>query len=175
MDIKKLEEKLFVSKNENYGDKYIEHLLEQYKVYIDSAEKISDRRQKSNEFFLALNSSLVALLGYILAKNSDSEIVSLFILSSISGIVLCYFWYRIIYSYKCLNSGKFKVIHMIERRLPLALYDTEWEILERGKNKKVYWPFSHIELMVPWIFIIIYITILFLNLCPKIGALICAM
>lgn len=166
MDAKKLESKLFVSTSDKYGDKYIEHLLEQYKIYINSSEKISDRRQKSNEFFLGLNSALVAALGFIATKTNGLEIANLLILSSIAGITLCYLWYRTIYSYKCLNSGKFKVIHAIEKRLPLALYDTEWEALGRGKNKKIYWPFSHIELFVPWIFIMIYFIILFVNLYP---------
>jgi hypothetical protein len=85
--------------------------------------------------------------------------------SAIAGITICYLWYRIITSYKGLNSAKFKVIHAIELRLPLALYDTEWEMLERGKNKKVYWPFSHIELHVPKIFIAIF-AILLLSVIP---------
>jgi len=159
MDEEKIEKKLFVSTIEKYGDKYIERLLEQYKIYVNSAEKISDRRQKSNEFFLTLNSVLVALLGFIATKTNGFEIKYLLFLASVSGITMCYLWYRIVFSYKCLNGGKFKVIHAIERRLPLALYDTEWEALERGVNKKIYWPFSHIELLVPWIFIVMYLVI----------------
>lgn len=173
MNNKNLENKLFVSTSDKYGDKYIEHLLEQYKIYINSAEKISDRRQKSNEFFLGLNSILVALLGLAATRANGLEITNLLILSSIAGTTLCYLWYRIIYSYRCLNSGKFKVIHAIERRLPLALYDTEWEALGRGNNKKIYWPFSHIELFVPWIFIMIYFIILLTNLYPLIEYIFC--
>ena len=45
---------LFVSASDQYGDKYIEHLLEQYKIYISGVERISDRRQKANEFFWPL-------------------------------------------------------------------------------------------------------------------------
>ena len=48
-----IEKMLFVSASEQYGDRYIEHLLEQYKIYVASADKISDRRQKANEFFSA--------------------------------------------------------------------------------------------------------------------------
>ncbi len=156
-----LEKMLFVSESSNYGDKYIEHLLEQYKIYINAAEKISDRRQKANEFFLGLNSALVTLLGFFAAKTPENEIRSLLILSSTAGILMCYLWYRMVLSYKGLNSGKFKVIHMIEARLPLALYDTEWEMLGRGKDKSKYCPFTHIELWVPWIFIFIYIILIF--------------
>ncbi len=150
---------LFVSASEQYGDRYIEHLLDQYKIYINATEKISDRRQKTNEFFLGLNTALVALLGFVATKTNEQEIGLILAASSVAGVTVCYLWYRIIASYKGLNSAKFKVVHMIEKRLPLALYDTEWEMLGRGEDKKVYWPFSHIELHVPKIFIAIYIAL----------------
>lgn len=158
MEPENIQKMLFVSESEKYGDKYIEHLLEQYKIYINATEKISDRRQKANEFFLTLNSALVTLLGFVISK--ANHIVVTVSLASIGGITMCYLWYRILRSFKGLNSGKFKVIHAIEARLPLALYDTEWEILGRGKDKKTYWPFTHIELWVPWIFIMIYIILM---------------
>lgn len=69
MKSEEVQKMLFVSASEQYGDKYIEHLLEQYKIYISSTEKISDRRQKANEFFLALNTALVTLLGFVISKN----------------------------------------------------------------------------------------------------------
>ena len=173
METEKLEAMLFVSASDKYGDKYVEHLLEQYKIYINSAEKISDRRQKSNEFFLTLNSTLVALLGYIATKMDNADMMYVLLSSSIIGIAMCYLWYRTVRSYKGLNSGKFKVIHAIERRLPLALYDTEWEILDRGKDKKIYWPFSHIELLVPWIFIAIYSVLLLTTVYSNLNIGIC--
>ncbi len=151
-----IQKMLFVSASEKYGDRYIEHLLEQYRTYVAGTEKISDRRQKSNEFFLALNAALVTLLGFISARMASSEASAIVALSSVAGIAMGYLWYRMIRSYKGLNDGKFKVIHAIEQRLPLALYDTEWEMLGRGKDKALYWPFTHIELLVPWIFIVIY-------------------
>ncbi|SRR6266481_6127442 len=152
-DIQKM---LFVSASDKYGDRYIEHLLEQYKIYIASAEKISDRRQKANEFFLGLNTALVALLGFVATKMDRDDIAAILVLAALAGITMCYLWYRIIRSYDGLNSGKFRVIHAIEVRMPLALYDTEWEMLGRGENKKIYWPFTKIERRVPWIFIVIY-------------------
>jgi hypothetical protein len=164
MKPEEVHKKLFVIESAKYGDKYIEHLLEQYKIYISSAEKISDRRQKANEFFLALNSALVTLLGFVIGKSGLTMNIATLFLGSLAGIVMCYFWYRMIKSYKGLNEGKFKVLHAIEARLPLALYDTEWEILGRGKNKKLYWPFTHIEVFVPWIFIVIYSLILLSNI-----------
>jgi hypothetical protein len=165
MDLEDIQKMLFVSDSSKYGDKYIEHLLEQYKIYIASAEKISDRRQTTNEFFLGLNTALVAILGFAATKVNQGEIAPALILSSVAGMIMCYLWYRIIRSYDGLNGGKFKVLHAIEARLPLALYDTEWEMLGRGEDKEIYWPFTHIERWVPRIFIGIYF-LLFLSILP---------
>lgn len=39
IELNDFDKKLFVSAIEKYGDKYIEHLLEQYKIYVSSVEK----------------------------------------------------------------------------------------------------------------------------------------
>lgn len=141
-------------------------LFEQYKLYIKSAEKISDRRQKSNEFFLTLNTAILATIGFAISKGKNIMPSLFFILIGIGGITICYFWYRIIRSYKGLNSGKFDVIHIIETKLPLSLHKAEWEILGKGISKDKYWPFSHVELNVPWVFIIFYSFVLLKFLIP---------
>src|SRR5882757_11577470 len=118
-----------ISKSE-YGEKYYDHLLEQYKLYLTLADKISERRLNTNSFFLTVNTSLITVIGLsnILAPKilkqgevqADSQAANfLFILSGIAGIALCYFWYRLIRSYKDLNSAKFKVIHEVEKQLPI--------------------------------------------------------
>lgn len=57
------EQRLFSITEENYGAEYKAHLFEQYKLYIESAEKISDRRQSANNYFIAINTALISLLG----------------------------------------------------------------------------------------------------------------
>jgi len=151
---------LFSADKGQYGDQYNEHLLEQYKIYVNSAEKNSEQRLKANEFFLAVNTAIVALLGFVAIRDDTTSISVLFILASIAGITMCYLWYRIVCSYDGLSDGKYKVIHEIEQTLPLALYDAEWEILGRGKEPDIYWPFTKIERKVPWIFIAIYSAII---------------
>ena len=61
-------------------------------------------------------------------------------------------WYRLVKSYQGLNSGKFKIIHKLEKRLPLSPYDAEWEIVGRGEKPKLYLPFTNVEMIVPWVF-----------------------
>jgi len=135
---------------DDYSDKYEDHALEQYKLYVEMADRISSRRQTANTFFVSLNTVLIALGGY--AKSATSTEWFFYFVTSGSGLVICYIWYRLAKSYKCLNSGKFKIVHAVEIELPFKLFDAEWEALGRGKNTKLYHPFTSLELRVPWVF-----------------------
>jgi len=46
---------------QEYGEKYQDHLLEQYKLYVQTSQQVSEKRQNSNNYLLTLNSSLVTL------------------------------------------------------------------------------------------------------------------
>src|SRR5256885_13938748 len=80
-----------------YVGDYDAHLLEQYKLYLGMADKISDRRTTANTFFLTVNSGLLAALGF--AKFTAQEVSSAFvIIACIAALPLCYSWYRLIRS-----------------------------------------------------------------------------
>ena len=38
-----------------YGELYSQHFFEQYKIYLNGIEKISDRRESANKYFVTLN------------------------------------------------------------------------------------------------------------------------
>lgn len=133
-----------------YGEAYREHVLEIYKTYLEMADRISERREKANAFFLAVNTGIVALLAKE-ALGGGGQAAALGLLVPVAGGVACYLWHRLIRSYRDLNSAKFKVIHAMERQLPLRPYDAEWEAVGRGRNPKLYLPFTHVELLLPWI------------------------
>jgi hypothetical protein len=84
---------------------------------------------------------------------------------SFVGIIICIIFWFLLRSYKQINTGKFAVIHKLEEDLPVALYKYEWEILGKGKDKKKYYPFSHIELYIPWVFGFIYLLLGLYFLC----------
>jgi hypothetical protein len=137
-------ELLRVSETE-YGDRYRDHCLAMYHAFIESAERISDRRHSANTFFLTVNTALLGITGYL-----QAELVAL------GGLVLSYTWFRLIKSYRSMNTAKFKVIHDMEQQLPFAPYDAEWEKLERGKNPKLHTPFSKVETTVPIVFMTLH-------------------
>ena len=154
---------------EEYGDDYKTHLLEQYKLYVEMADRISNRRQAANSFFLSVNTAIIALVGYL---NSGSKAPSEFyFLVSISGIVLCFMWYKLLCSYKNMNSVKFKVIQEIEAQLPFAPYYMEWEKLGKGKKSKLYLPFTRVEMFIPWVFLAIHFVFVLSNVCAYVSDL----
>ena len=147
---------LFAKNEKDYGNDYKEHLFEQYKLYVESVEKTSDRRQHANNYFITINTALISLIGLSFQIKIFENLSWIKSVLALVGIIICIVFWYLIRSYKQLNRGKFAVIHEIEKHLPLALYKYEWEILGKGKDNKKYYPFSHIELLIPWVFGIIY-------------------
>ena len=147
---------LFAKNEKDYGNDYKEHLFEQYKLYVESVEKTSDRRQHANNYFITINTALISLIGLSFQIKIFENLSWMKSVLALVGIIICIVFWYLIRSYKQLNTGKFAVIHEVEKYLPLALYKYEWEILGERKDKKKYYPFSNIELLIPWVFGIIY-------------------
>lgn len=147
---------LFSETPKKYGSAYRDHLFEQYKLYVDSIEKISDRRQNANNYFITINTALISLIGFSIQYNFLSSVSWLKAIVAVVGILICVIFWFLIRSYKQINTGKFKVLHEIESKLPMNLYEYEWEVLGKGEKYNIYYPFSHVELFIPWAFGIIY-------------------
>lgn len=140
--------------SEEYGENHQAHVLEMWKVYLGMADHISDRRERANAFFVALHTGSIAVVGFLFEKQMFAWIV---IVALFAGVPFSYLWYRLVRSYRDLNTAKFKIVHEIENLLPLKLFDGEWEAVGRGEDSKLYLPFTHIELAVPLVFLAIHI------------------
>ncbi len=147
------------NKDDEKENKYIDHYLEQYRIYLHIFNSTHDRNNKSNDFFLGLNTAIIGVLGYIETKGVSTYDSVIFIFAPFVGIAICYAWYQIISSYRKLNRAKFKMIHEVESKLPISFFEKEWELLGKGKDRKKYYPLSLIERKIPIIFIILYIVI----------------
>ena len=110
--------KITPQKEKEYGENFRTHCLEIYKIYLEMADRISSRRQTANSFFLSINTAIIAGTGYVKFSSIGLSNDYFVIIVGVSGILICYIWYRLIRSYKDLNSGKFKVIHEIEKICP---------------------------------------------------------
>ena len=141
-------EALIRHNEESYGESFKAYLLEQYKLFVQSAENVSTRRVASNRYLLTLNAALVALYGLQSANFGQGYWTLLIPAIGVSVSVL---WYRIIQSHADLNNIKFKVIHELEQHLPAAMYKYEWHLLEKGQGK-TYRAVTTIERWIPIVF-----------------------
>ena len=127
-----------------------------YKLCVEMADRVSARRQQANTFYLSLNSAVVAALS-ILPENTSSVIG--FIAITITGLALCAIWIRNIHSYRDLNDGKFHAIHDLEEKIGVTPFKIEWEYLGRGKDASRYRPFHKVEILVPYVFMLLYVVL----------------
>jgi len=98
-------------------------------------------------------------------KNILSNIQAfVFLAIGILGIALCFVWIVNIRSYSQLNTGKFTVIHDMEKQLPYPCYDREWEILGKGADRRKYFQLTRIEQFVPLLLAIPYVLLLVYSL-----------
>ena len=142
---------------DTYNGTFGNDLLEQYKLYVQSAENVSARRVASSRYLLTLNAALIALYGF---QSSGLSPGWLTLLVPILGVLVSVLWHRIIQSHKDLNTVKFKIIHELELNLPAALYAHEWRLAEKGRGK-AYRSVTDIERWIPLVFLGLHLVLLF--------------
>jgi hypothetical protein len=156
---------------EEYGDKYKDHLLEQYKLYVETSQQTSERRQNANNFLLTVNSSLVALYVTFLSTFGHHHWNALI---PVTGLFVCFLWYSTVDSYKDLNTAKFKVIHELEEQLPVALFKHEWYVCGQNRKKTEkpiedkYIPLTHLERWIPVAFAGLYVVLVVYSFTAKV-------
>ncbi|MDG9709151.1 RipA family octameric membrane protein [Streptomyces sp. DH10] len=139
-------------------DRYRQAVLEQYKLCVEMADRVSSRRALTNTFFLSLNSAVVAALAAVAARG----VVGLPVLLLLAGLVIlfaqCAAWYVMVRSYRQLNFAKWAVIGALEERLPAYAYSrAEWKASGEGRDWRKYMPLTHVEQWVPVIFAVSYL------------------
>lgn len=132
------------------------HLLEQYKLYVQSADNASARRISSNRYLLTINAALTAVYGL---QSFAVEHVLLAVPVAVAGILLSVLSYSIVKSFRDLNTAKFEIIHELESHLPVRLYGYERDLLRRGRGRW-YCPVTHIEQWTPLLFLALHLAAL---------------
>lgn len=141
-----------------------ETALKLYEMYVGTAEAVSERRGKTNSFFLAVNSTLITVNSVVLAT-VEQAFAALFIAAA--GIVLCIAWTRLLRSYRALNRAKFSVIQSLEKSFPVAPFTDEWVILSNKDKEKEFVRLSLIEAVVPWVFALFYVAVMLAYVIPR--------
>lgn len=136
-------------------------LLEQYKLYIEMTDRVSARRDAMHSLFLTLHSLFVAGFGYLARNFIEMPHKVFLLLPLLAFCAFCYAWWRLVKSYRQLNTAKFKVIAEMERALPASPWHRgEWKSeLAEGKDPKKYVQLTIVESLLPALFAIVYVLI----------------
>lgn len=131
-------------------------IYELYKLFQESAEKVSDRRAQANTWMLSVNSALVAFYAFLekgkeIINASDRHVWLIAIPAA--GLIICMAWAALLVSYRKLNHAKFSVLMEMEKKLPYPIYTLEDQLLQKNKR----WNLSYIESLIPWAFAMLYL------------------
>ena len=133
--------------NELFTENYNSQILfEQYKLYVEMANNVSNRRENTNKFYVSLISLLITIIVII---NSLTQELQILIFPITTLIPICYLWMKNIESYSTLNKGKFSVINEIENKLPAKGFTIECDLMTLYNYKEL----TKVEKKVPTIII----------------------
>lgn len=135
-------------------DKHL--LLEQYKIMIDTSEKLMERRQATGNLYTTICAALIAFVGT--AFGMGISLISSIVcgLSGVIIIMLCCNWRSSLKAYELNNAGKFEVINQIERHLPAEMFECEYRYNTLNGIRS----YSTRERMLPLVFILFGITLI---------------
>ncbi len=136
-------------------------LLELYKFYQATAEKVSDRRAQANSWMLSVNTALVGVYGYFdKVKGLAHDPVTVWVWGiPLAGLLICMAWLALLSSYRKLNKAKYQLLQDMEKDLSVALFTRERDIYKGLRRRSL----TRIEVYVPWGFMALYVALCVVN------------
>lgn len=124
-------------------------ILEIYRIHVEMADRVSQRRHSANSFYLAINTAIFG--GYVIISLPFFDHIKIAAIS-MAGVAICVLWHRILQRYKTLNEAKFRVICEIEKNLSISPYRMESKILYGDNTDKTHNTLNRVEKYVPFVF-----------------------
>lgn len=159
--------------------------FEEYKLYYDSTEKVTERRLSMNRWNYSICTAILTVniifINWAISNPRFFIAVSIFIIIiCIMAILFCTLWIGQISSFKMLNTAKFDILNRMapsisfsflpsDERVSYSPFEKEWEILQEkskaleelsGTNILVL-KSSNIEYLIPKAFRFIFGLIIF--------------
>ena len=143
-----------------YGEAhYQEHLIEQYKLYVEMLEGSNKRRMDTNTLFISINTIMVTFS----ALFNEGKVLTLGLkLVCGTGLLFSFVWYLLLVNYNAINTVKWAVVYEMESHLPCNPFEAEWKDPDKvgeqhGKTR--YWSISKLEKLLPIVFAALYLVI----------------
>jgi hypothetical protein len=113
-------------------------MFEQYKMLVDSAQRIEERRGGSNGIFIGINTILVSVLLHT-EQLSKMQFGDMFLAAFLAliGILISWDWLKVISSYKNLNSLNYTLMKSFENILPTRVFSLRGKIENEQQDSKL--------------------------------------
>lgn len=138
-------------------------ILEQYKMLVESINKINDTRESSNGFWIATNGVGLSILAYIRDSHNigQKQISILLITLIILGIIFSLSWISYLSSIKKAVDVRSDILVKLENSLPIPIFSKIFSLSNEKTSKA---ELTVKEMFVPGLFFISYLlfAILFL-------------
>lgn len=112
--------------SQEFSDVDKQLLLEQYRIMIETSEKLMERRQETVNLYTTLCTAIIALIGASFAFDNMAICGAVLWLSGLILVILCRNWRLSLNSYDLNNTGKFEVINYLEQQLPAEMFKCEY-------------------------------------------------
>lgn len=138
--------------------------FEMYRLAVEMADRVSDRRATANRFFFTVQAGLAVALGaFSVSDEASHPDKFLLALAAAAGVLIAASWWLLLRSYRDLNTAKFAVINRIEaEHLPLQVFGDEWTELKKDPVKRWrpwYAEQGQVERAVPLIYLVLYVAV----------------
>ncbi len=107
-------------------DNYYQLLLSQYRIMVETSEKLMERRLTTTNLYITICSMILAFSSASLVFQNIILSCIIFIMCGIIICAVCYNWMKLLGSYDLNNAGKFAVLNAIEKNLPADMFDSEY-------------------------------------------------
>ena len=158
-------EQLLSNPKASYGESFQAHLLEQYKLYVESSQKVTDRRITTGNYLLTVNSFLLTVFGVAASQHLGGLWLAIV---PVAGLLVSFTWYSLVVFYRNLGARKYKVVRQLESFLPVAPFRYEWRTAHDEKARR-HTGVTHLERVVPLAFAAIYLVLLGYSLSRSLG------
>jgi len=129
-----LKNSLESSAEENLGvgalsDEDKDLLERQYRMLVDSAEALMNRRQTTGDRYATICCAILTIIGSLVVLNSLTSGITVMvaIILSVVGIFISWSWFKFIESCGKINKSKYRIIQILEKKLPAKIFYAEWE------------------------------------------------
>src|SRR5512132_1799183 len=138
------------------NDKFAE-----YKLFVESTQHLSQRRQAATQTSLSVNTAIFAILA-LLVKEAGLKgwyLAGVCLPLFFVGVFACLIWYNIITQYKALIGWRYDQLMAMEREMSgsYQICVKEWEEFFRPKKDKQKFGFSRLEVWLPRLFLALYL------------------